>query len=57
MRFISIAAPLSSIAFWIASSDSGIAPRWKAKPSMKALVAMLSPISAVASPVASRMSR
>ena len=41
----------------IASSDSGIAPRWNAKPSMKALVAMLSPISAVASPVASRMSR
>src|SRR5439155_1725264 len=46
--FISIAAPLRSIAFMIASSDRGIAPRWNAKPSMKALVAMLSPISAVA---------
>src|SRR5689334_18429573 len=55
--FISIAAPLRSIAFMIASSDNGIAPRWNAKPSMKELVAMLSPISAVASPVASRMSR
>ncbi len=55
--FISIAAPLISIARMIASSDSGIAPFWNAKPSMKALVAMLSPISAVARPVASRMSR
>jgi len=35
---------LSSIAFMIASSDKGTAPRWNAKPSNDALVAMLSPI-------------
>ena len=55
--FMSIDAPLSSIAFMIASSDSGMAPRWNAKPSMKELVAMLSPINAVARPVASSTSR
>ena len=38
--FISIAAPLISMARSSASSDSGIAPFWKAKPSMKGLVAM-----------------
>jgi hypothetical protein len=34
----------------IASSDSGMVPFWNARPSMKALVAMLSPISATGSP-------
>ena len=35
--FISTAAPLSSMALRIASSDSGINPFWKAEPSMNAL--------------------
>ena len=54
--FISIAAPLISMARRIASSESGMAPFWNAKPSMKALVAMLSPIKADAMPVASMIS-
>ena len=49
----STAVPFNSIAFTIAASDSGISPRWKAKPTMNRLVAMVSPISAVASAVAS----
>ena len=55
--FISIAAPLISMARSSASSESGIAPFWKAKPSMKGLVAMQSPIKVAAMPVASMISR
>ena len=54
--FISTAAPLSSIARSMASKLIGTSPRCQATPSMNRLVAMASPISAVAISVAATCS-